>query len=136
MDAFVQPSGAGNYNYTFQVWRNPGPGTFAGANIEFAMFNQVFSGIGAGATTVLTSLNILEGEVTWSGNMTGGAWFIEFQAVDFNGLVTTLDHLDQGGPVLATREIWVPPATIQAKVVNQAAGAQNYILHATRQFNK
>jgi|SRR5882672_9633010 len=123
--------------YNLEVYKMPIYGTFSGQGVEAAVFSKFFTAIGANTAIQLTSIAVLEGEVHWSGNVNVANYFIQLIATDFNGNQTILDQIDQGNVAnaLSSRTIYVPPMAIQAKIMNQTAGAGQYNLYATRKRN-
>lgn len=136
MDAFIEPQGAGSYNYTFQVWRIPTAGYFAGPNIEKALFSQVIQSIAASTTVTLINNQVMESEIYWTVQMSGGNWITKLAARDITGADTPIDYVDSGGSVLGQRKCYAPPMTIVALVQNLSTAVQSYTLVATRGFNR
>lgn len=135
MDAFVQPASAGGFSYTFQVWRNPTAGTFAGPQVETAVFSQHNTAIGGSAGASLLSTNVQEGPLTWTMSMTGGNWSVSLFLRDIFGTKTFIDFMDNTTPLGSRRELWVPPMTIQADIGNNNVAAQTYNLVMSRKYN-
>lgn len=135
MDGYISPASAGSYEYTFQLWRIPAPGVFAGEVVEAAVFSQHNTAIGGSAGASLLPTTVQEGPISWTMSMTGGNWSASLFVRDYLGQKTFIDFMDNTTPLGSRRELWVPPMTIQVDIGNNNVAAQTYNLVMSRKYN-
>lgn len=133
MSAVVEPKAAGNFQYTFQVWRVPAPGNFQGGPSYQSSASQFNTAVGAGATVDTTDFMVAGTPVTWSVSCTAASWQASVISRLFDGTEQILDFVDNTfTPKASPRTIYAPPTTLVYRVHNFDAGAKNFFLFATR----
>lgn len=131
----VAPSGAGNYQYTLQVWHQPSFGFFSGSSIEAAVFSNDGAPIAASTTLQLIGAHVQEGPVTWYAHMSGGNFVFKVFCKDSGGTRTLLARIDAGMGITQPQQIWVPPMTLNVQIENLMAAPENFDLYMTRKHN-
>lgn len=135
MGATVLPGGAGNYTYTFLVWRTPEMGNLAGADVGLVVGSFLNRAIAASTTEVLGLNRVQEGPVSWNAFPTSTNWEARLQVVDYLGNVTVLDRIGAGVPQRDVRHVYVPPMTLQTYMQNADAAPKTYDFFVSRPHN-
>lgn len=132
----VQHADALTNSVTIQLWRTPELAAFAGLEGDLAVFSADGVAIGAGASVTLHCPYVMEGEMIWAVTVLSNNWGARLDAADYNGNLTAIDRVDSTAGVYPQRETYAPPWHLQLLIVNQAAAASTYRIHATRKHNR
>lgn len=130
----VQHSDAATNTVTIQLWRTPEMARFAGLEGDIALFTDVGTAIGAGATITRDHLYVMEGHTNWTAFSGSTNWQVLISAVDFHGTTTPLDLAIGAANGLVMGSTYLPPWHIRAAATNFGA-ASSFTFLMTRRHN-
>lgn len=115
--------------YSLIMWMQPEPGyNNAGDAFRTLLFNQIAVSYAVG-TTVTTTSNCFYGALFVQVRIPDAGSQVRFQTIDRNGAVHELCRFFGSDPLLQAN-LWLPPATLQARVTNAGGVAQAFDVFA------